>query len=152
VAFVGRIILKDFRDAAGDAMFGKWTFLLRHGQVATCAVSAVCWIVGVAALVAAVPDPAVVGVLAAGSVLCALHGLARLASETDPVAQQVIIGAIAHAGRGLCIIVLAHLTMLAEGWPAGRHDLVLAGIGVVFAVAYTATYAIRYRVPAIRPY
>ena len=29
VAFVGRILLKDFRDAAGDAMFGKWTFLLQ---------------------------------------------------------------------------------------------------------------------------
>jgi 4-hydroxybenzoate polyprenyltransferase len=152
VAFVGRIILKDFRDAAGDAMFGKWTFLLRHGQVATCLVSAVCWVVGVAAVVVALSQPGVVGVLAVASVLCALHGLLRLSSETDRIAQQVIIGAVAHAGRGLCILVLAHLTMLAEGWSAGPQAAVLCAIGAVFAVAYVTTYSIRFRVTALRPY
>ena len=29
--FVGRIVLKDFRDVRGDALFGKRTFLVRHG-------------------------------------------------------------------------------------------------------------------------
>ena len=35
VAFIGRIMLKDFRDVRGDELFGKRTFLLRHGHVAT---------------------------------------------------------------------------------------------------------------------
>ena len=32
VGFIGRIILKDFRDLRGDALFGKRTFLVRHGR------------------------------------------------------------------------------------------------------------------------
>ncbi|HZD70438.1 MAG TPA: UbiA family prenyltransferase [Actinomycetes bacterium] len=31
VGFIGRIVLKDFRDVRGDALFGKRTFLVRHG-------------------------------------------------------------------------------------------------------------------------
>src|SRR5207245_2835899 len=34
--FIGRIVLKDFRDVRGDALFGKRTFLVRHGRRATC--------------------------------------------------------------------------------------------------------------------
>src|SRR5205085_2049107 len=34
VTFVGRILLKDFRDVEGDAMFGKRTYLVRHGRPA----------------------------------------------------------------------------------------------------------------------
>ena len=42
--FAGRIILKDFRDREGDALYGKPTFLLRYGKGATCLASlgAVC--------------------------------------------------------------------------------------------------------------
>jgi hypothetical protein len=104
--------------------------------------------------VAALPESAVVGGLVVAFVVCALHGLWRLASDPtpDPIAEQVVIGAIAQAGRGLCIVVLAHLTMLDQGWPEARHGLVLAAIGVAFVVAYAATYAVRGRVTAIRPY
>ena len=37
--FVARIVLKDFRDREGDALYGKPTLLLRFGKDATCAVS-----------------------------------------------------------------------------------------------------------------
>ena len=42
--FAGRIVLKDFRDREGDALYGKPTFLLRYGKRATCLASlcAVC--------------------------------------------------------------------------------------------------------------
>jgi 4-hydroxybenzoate polyprenyltransferase len=30
--FIGRIVLKDFRDVHGDRLFGKRTFLVRHGR------------------------------------------------------------------------------------------------------------------------
>jgi 4-hydroxybenzoate polyprenyltransferase len=154
LAFTGRILLKDFRDAAGDALFGKWTFLLRHGRATTCWVAAVCWAVGVAAIVAALPGPAVGAVagVAVACLLCALHGLARLAAESDAINEQVIIGAIAMAGRGLCIAVLAQLIMVHERWPLGSEVAVLAGIGTLFVVAYLAMSAARGRVTAIRPY
>ena len=32
VGFIGRILLKDFRDVRGDALFGKRTFLVRYGR------------------------------------------------------------------------------------------------------------------------
>ena len=37
VLFVARIVLKDFRDREGDALYGKPTLLLRFGKDATCA-------------------------------------------------------------------------------------------------------------------
>lgn len=37
--FIGRIILKDYRDVKGDAAHGKRTFLLRHGNKAVCALA-----------------------------------------------------------------------------------------------------------------
>jgi len=39
VTFVGRIILKDFRDVDGDRLYAKRTFLLTHGPTVTCQVS-----------------------------------------------------------------------------------------------------------------
>jgi 4-hydroxybenzoate polyprenyltransferase len=39
--FIGRIILKDYRDVKGDKAHGKMTFLLRHGNKTVCIVSAV---------------------------------------------------------------------------------------------------------------
>src|SRR5258708_8909558 len=37
--FSGRILLKDFRDRQGDALYGKPTFLLKYGKNATCLAS-----------------------------------------------------------------------------------------------------------------
>ena len=49
VGFIGRIVLKDFRDVVGDRLFGKRTFLVRHGRGPTCVLSAGCWVAGTAA-------------------------------------------------------------------------------------------------------
>jgi 4-hydroxybenzoate polyprenyltransferase len=43
LAFVARMLLKDFRDIKGDKKFGKKTFLIRYGAKATCVASAVLW-------------------------------------------------------------------------------------------------------------
>lgn len=43
LAFVARMLLKDFRDLRGDKKFGKKTFLIRYGAKTTCATSAVLW-------------------------------------------------------------------------------------------------------------
>ncbi|GMA87985.1 hypothetical protein GCM10025868_32350 [Angustibacter aerolatus] len=67
-AVIGRLLLKDVRDVRGDALLGKRTFLVRHGRLVTCRVSAVACVLGGALLVAAVPDrtPALVSSYAVG--------------------------------------------------------------------------------------
>ena len=64
--FVARIVLKDFRDRAGDARYGRPTLLLRFGKDATCLASAVALGVGGLLLLAALGPPvAVAAVLVA---------------------------------------------------------------------------------------
>ena len=46
LGFIGRILLKDFRDVRGDRLFGKRTFLVRHGRVITCRVAFLAWTTG----------------------------------------------------------------------------------------------------------
>jgi 4-hydroxybenzoate polyprenyltransferase len=154
VTFMGRIVLKDFRDVTGDELYGKRTFLLRHGRQVTCAASAACWVAGSLALLALVP---LRSMLVAAFVVfagCALHGLRALERATGHVEEQVTIAAIAQVGRGMCITVLAHLTMVAKGWPPGAQTAAVLVLAALFAGAYAGTVGQRRRVPAelVRPY
>jgi 4-hydroxybenzoate polyprenyltransferase len=152
VTFVGRIMLKDFRDVEGDAMFGKRTFLVRHGRQATCAVSAACWTAGVALLLLL---PWSRTLIASFTVLlaCALHGLRRLAATTGGrIAEQVVIGAIAHTGRGMGIVLLAHLTMGTKAWSPSLQATVLVALTLLYAGSYAATLREREPVAALRPW
>jgi 4-hydroxybenzoate polyprenyltransferase len=154
VTFIGRIVLKDFRDVTGDAQFNKRTFLLRHGRQQTCAVSAACWIIGSAALLLIVPVWSLLSAVFVAYVACAIHGLRLLVRADHAVTEQVIIGAIASVGRGMGITLLAHLTMLDKGWSSGRQDLVYLALAVLVVGMYRAIVRERARVPAeaIRPY
>ena len=149
VTFVGRIMLKDFRDVEGDAMFGKRTFLVRHGRQATCAASAACWTAGVVLLLLLPWSSLLLGSFAV-LLACALHGLRRLAATTDRLAQQLVIGAIAQTGRGMGIVLLAHLTMTSEGWSAGVHALVILVLSLLFAAMYKTS--LQGRVAELRPW
>jgi hypothetical protein len=78
--FIGWIILKYFHDVRGDALFGKRTFLVRHGRRWTCAFSAWCWAAGTVIVAGAVPRPTAALALAytgfLAGVLCLLRTLA----------------------------------------------------------------------------
>jgi 4-hydroxybenzoate polyprenyltransferase len=154
VAFIGRIMLKDFRDVRGDELYGKRTFLLRHGRTATCRTSAACWVAGTTALLALVPLRSMLVGAFAGYLGCALHGLRRLAAATDHAEEQVTIVAIAQVGRGMCITLLAHLTMVAKGWSPGAQAAMILVLAALFVGTYASTVAQRHRIPAalIRPY
>jgi 4-hydroxybenzoate polyprenyltransferase len=130
LGFVGRILLKDFRDVRGDALFGKRTFLVRHGRRATCAASAVGWVVGSVALVG-VRDvgPLLVG-LQVVWVAVALVLLQRLSTDGGPRRDEALISALAVVGRGMVLGVLVHLGELPGG-------LQLAVAGTVLAQAVT---------------
>ncbi len=100
VGFTGRIVLKDFRDVVGDRLFGKRTFLVRHGRGPTCVLSGICWVAGTAALVVATPGAtwwyaACQTVLAASAVLL----VTRLAVTGTHRTEERVISSLAIVGR-----------------------------------------------------
>jgi 4-hydroxybenzoate polyprenyltransferase len=115
VGFVGRIVLKDFRDVRGDALFGKRTFLVRHGREATCRLSQVCWVLGAATLVAAPGMSVAVAVAEAALLAVALVLLHRLRRDGGPRRDETLISAIAIVGRGMVLAVIAQLSALDAG-------------------------------------
>jgi 4-hydroxybenzoate polyprenyltransferase len=131
VGFVGRILLKDFRDVRGDALFGKRTFLVRHRRRRTCATSAGFWVAG-SVLLGVVRDvtPALVGAY----VLClaaALALLGALSRDRGPRRDEGLVSAIAIVGRGMIVLLLAHLSVTDAGWSAAAYDAVLGTLTVL---------------------
>lgn len=140
LGFIGRIVLKDFRDVRGDALFGKRTFLVRHGRRTTCVVSAIAWVLGSFALV---------GVRGAGVplvlsqvvwVAAALVLLRALSVSRHPRRDEALISAIAILGRGMILSVIAHLGMTDSRWPAVAAGAAVAAI-VVVCVGQAVTMA-----------
>lgn len=116
VGFIGRIVLKDFRDVVGDRLFGKRTFLVRHGRGATCVLSGLCWLAGTSLLVVATPGgtwwyAACQAVLAASAVV----GVALLARTTSHRTEERLISSLAIVGRAS---MAATFVMVAAGTPA----------------------------------
>ncbi|MFZ0323574.1 MAG: UbiA family prenyltransferase, partial [Actinomycetes bacterium] len=126
VGFIGRILLKDFRDVRGDALFGKRTFLVRHGRSATCRTSAVLWVAGSLVILLGVQSPT--RTLAGTLLVClavSLWLLRVLAVDQGPRRDEAVISAIAVVGRGMMLIVLAHLGMTNASWSATASAAVL---------------------------
>ena len=153
IGFIGRILLKDFRDVRGDALFGKRTFLVRHGRVWTCRFSAVCWTLGTVLAVAALPGvtPSLVAVSTAylGAALWLLH---RLSRDDHPRREALLISAAAIVGRGLLLTVLAQLSVRPLHWsPWAQAATLLALLVLTLGQASTMLRegpASRLRVPA----
>lgn len=134
--FVGRIVLKDFRDREGDAAYGKPTFLLKYGKQATCLASfgAVC--AGDGLLILALADRLWLAALLqpyAVSVMVMLYRLYLVESRRD---EQVSIGVGAKMGNGLLTTLLGALIL--GGYGADRITQ------VTFVLALMAIYAINF--------
>ncbi|HVF33448.1 MAG TPA: UbiA family prenyltransferase [Acidimicrobiales bacterium] len=129
LGFIGRILLKDFRDVEGDTRYGKRTFLVRHGRRATCATAAAAWMTGSFALVglAAPPTPALLAVHLAWVGL-AIVLLRRLSTAATRPAEERLISAVAIIGRGMVLTLLAHLGATAAGWSAAAGAALLAAL------------------------
>jgi len=134
VGFIGRIVLKDFRDVRGDALFGKRTFLVRHGRRATCRLSTACWVVASAGAVLTAPrhpTPMVFGT-AVTTVLAALL-LGRLSQDPGHRAEEWIISALAVVGRGSVIILVipAAAANAGTGLAAGMVPVLTLGMAAL---------------------
>jgi hypothetical protein len=136
VGFIGRILLKDFRDLRGDALFGKRTFLVRRGRRATCIASAAFWTAGGALIMVATRRPTI-GFLACTavglvSVVCMLRALAR---ERGHRRDEALISAIAITGRAVLVLLVAQLSMTDQDWKAPAANAALVGISAAMAGA-----------------
>jgi 4-hydroxybenzoate polyprenyltransferase len=128
LGFIGRILLKDFRDVRGDALLGKRTFLVRHGRVPTCRLSAALWVVGSLTLVAISGVDATLGAAYALLVGVALVLLRALARSTSPRRDEDLVGALAIVGRGLILALLVHYGTIQQGTGAITSALVMASV------------------------
>jgi 4-hydroxybenzoate polyprenyltransferase len=136
VGFIGRILLKDFRDVRGDALFGKRTFLVRRGRRTTCIVSAIFWTTGGALVVATTPHPTVAYLAGTSAgVVGVLTLLRELAKEQSARRDETLISGIAIIGRGVLVLLVAQLSMTDKHWLLLRANVALAGIAVVAAGA-----------------
>jgi 4-hydroxybenzoate polyprenyltransferase len=144
VAFIGRILLKDFRDVHGDALFGKRTFLVRHGRRPTCALSACCWTAGTITLLATVPNPTPVLYACYAICLAIALGLLWALAAYPPIRQEeAIISATAIVGRGMLVMLLVHLTMIATWGPFLIFYGTLLGLLCTLTVGQTALMLMR---------
>lgn len=136
VGFIGRILLKDFRDVRGDALFGKRTFLVRRGRRATCAVSAIFWTAGGALLVATTPHPTASYIATTSTGLVGVLVLLRaLANERTARRDEAIISGIAIIGRGILVLLVAQLSMTDKHWLPLPANAGLACIAIITAGA-----------------
>jgi 4-hydroxybenzoate polyprenyltransferase len=129
--FIGRILLKDFRDVRGDALFGKRTFLVRHGRAATCKLSAVFLVLGVSVLpfVRALSPALVAAYLISLSMSLVL--LRALVHSTSARRDSAIIAAFAVIGRGMVLTLYAHFAMVAAHWSAAAMVATLAALTLI---------------------
>ncbi len=139
VSFIGRIILKDFRDVKGDAAFGKRTFILRHGRKATCLASAFCLTAGSLILATIVPYRAEVLVPLLALLGCSLSGLRLLYAAHGRKREQIIIGSIVKAASGAVIIVLAVILMGNDHRSLLQQNIAAVVLGSLFAAMFLDT-------------
>lgn len=131
LGFMGRLVLKDFRDLHGDRLYGKRTLLVRHGRRCTCVFSAMFWTTGALVTLVALPvDPSLV-VATLAYVACTLVLLGELAHDDDGVRDVANISTIAVVGRALVSTMLFELVMTNSGWDLRAR----AGIIALSAVA-----------------
>lgn len=135
--FLARIVLKDFRDRAGDRLYGRPTLLLRFGKPATCAVSFACLAAGACLLATALGELALVPFVAAFTAAIAWM-LQRLLHAPEGRDEQVAIGLGARMGNGLLVGVLVWLVLGGEQAPAEQKLFALALVAAAFGGGFLA--------------
>jgi 4-hydroxybenzoate polyprenyltransferase len=133
VGFIGRILLKDFRDVRGDALFGKRTFLVRHGRRATCLLSAALWAAGSILLICTGRWQDASATIYAGQAVAVVLLIAALSADRGPRRDEILIATIAILGRGLLLAVLAQSQLTAAHWTTGARTAMLLALATVTA-------------------
>jgi 4-hydroxybenzoate polyprenyltransferase len=134
--FAGRIILKDFRDREGDALYGKPTFLLRYGKRATCLASLCAVGAGDAFLIISLADRLWLAAVLQAYVACVALMLYRLYRSDNRKDEQLSIGVGARMGNGLLATLLGCLVL------ANQHAT--WSTQAIFSITLTALYLLTF--------
>jgi 4-hydroxybenzoate polyprenyltransferase len=134
--FVARIVLKDFRDRVGDALYGKPTILLCFGKRATCAVSAAALIAADLVLASSAGLP--LAVLLQPFFAAIAWMLWRLWCAVDEFAEQVAIGIGARMGNGVLLTILAWLVVRESSGSAGEASAAAATVAAAFFFSFAS--------------
>lgn len=138
VSFIGRIILKDFRDIKGDTMYGKQTFLVRYGPKKTCEVAGIAWILGdlIVSSVFISTDLLLVLLLQpfVVSILLTLH---KLSDEKELPRQLTLVNLVGRLGNSVALNILTVLTLRFYNYGAFKNSMLLF---LVTAVSIYASY------------
>jgi 4-hydroxybenzoate polyprenyltransferase len=137
LGFMGRLVLKDFRDEHGDRLYGKRTFLVRHGRSRTLLFSAVFWSAGAVVALGGVPRRLGTMVAVLAFMLTVLALLSDIVRDDDGTRDTANIATIAVLGRALLVVVLvelgcdiAHRSLLVENVVA--LGIALASLALAF--------------------
>jgi 4-hydroxybenzoate polyprenyltransferase len=135
--FLGRIVLKDFRDREGDAIFGRRSLLLLHGQRRTCAISGAFVALGDILLCAAFGSQAwPLLALAQGFFAAVMLMLWRLAKATTTTAEQVAIGTGAKMANGLLFSLLSWLLLSGHGASVAMRAAFVVLLAVLYGISF----------------
>ena len=139
--FLARIVLKDYRDRAGDARYGKPTLLLRFGSATTCAASLAALLVANVLLFVAVRSPLALAVPLEALLVAVGVLLGRLHRARDSRDEQIAIGLGARLGNGVLICLLAWLVLGGEGATDAARAAIVGGLAALFLASTVALAA-----------
>jgi 4-hydroxybenzoate polyprenyltransferase len=108
LAFVARVLLKDFRDVKGDKKHGKMTFVLRHGVEATCKTSALFWLVALGTVAYAVSFHLGLTIVLVVGLIQALIFLNLLARSSSIKGHESMVALIAKTANITLIGILIY--------------------------------------------
>lgn len=135
VSFVGRILLKDFRDYEGDKKFGKRNFLVRHGPKKTCLASASAWILGDIIFCALLAKTYfVLAVIIQPMIIAVLYVLYLLAYEKRYSQKLLEVLFIGRVGNAIALALLTALTLRAFDYPAQQKNIIVVMVGMFMAL------------------
>ena len=137
VLFIGRMLLKDFRDQRGDAAFGKHTFLLAYGKGKTLALTLGCIVAGDALLLTVLPSSPLLILAVESYFLAIAFQLYRLWLAGDPTAERLAIALGARMGNAVVLTLLGFLLLRSAGAVGGEQAMFV----VVFAGMFWFAFA-----------
>ena len=141
--FMGRIILKDYRDVVGDKKHGKMTFLLRHGNRVVCAVSAACISASALLLVLHIGHQLHAFKFALISLTAfALVALYQLSEVDSWKLQKPVIAAFGRAMTGVTAAIITGL--ITSTWTVPAPTMTFMAVVLVVVYTWSAREAFNY--------
>ena len=135
LCFVGRILLKDFRDYEGDKKFGKLNFLVRHGPKKTCLASSIAWLLGdIYFVITLAREFPLLAILIQPIIIAIFYGLYLLANESDYAKILLEVLFIGRLGNAIALALLAALTLRAFEYSSTQNNLMIVAVALFMAL------------------